>query len=120
MFAKMISATTAGAVAALVLGVGLASAQSTDVASVNVTGEAPTSVTLNITGLQHAAVRQLVRVAAVQVCRNAISNRQLSWDDGEWCVAATRDHSMDKFRRLRAATPHQLAMTRQMLTIASR
>jgi hypothetical protein len=120
MFAKMTSAITAGAVAALALGVGLASAQSADVAPVKVTGVAPTSVTINITGLQHAAVRQLVRVAAVQVCGNAISNRQLSWDDGDWCVAATRDHSMDKFRRLRAATAHQLAMAPQMLTIASR
>jgi hypothetical protein len=85
-----------------------------------VTGAAPTSVKINITGLQHRAVRQLVRVAAVQVCGNAISNRELSWTDGDWCVAATLDHSMNKFRHLRAATPHQLAIGPQILTIATR
>jgi hypothetical protein len=120
MFAKLSSTIATGAAVALVLGAGLAYAQSADVAPVRVSGAAPTSVMVNTTGRPHAAVRQLVRVASVQVCGNAISNHELSWADEDWCEAATLTRSMEKFRRLRAAASHQVAAGPQILSIATR
>lgn len=120
MFAKMASRFALGAIVALTLGSGGASAQTSEVSGLKVVAEAPTSITLNITGLQRPAVRRLVRVAAVQVCGNAVRNQELNYFDGDWCVGATIDRTMDRFHRLRAAAPRQLAFGPETLVIAKR
>lgn len=121
MFAKMSSRVALGAAVALVLCTGAygASAQSPEVSSVKVTGQAPTSIRINVTGLERPAVRHLVRTAAVQVCGAAVNNRQLDYFDGEWCVGATIDRTMDRFNRMRAA-PRQVALNSETLVIAIR
>lgn len=120
MSAKVSSRIAAGVMAALVLSAGSAGAQTSEVASLKVAGQAPTSVKINTTGLQISVVRKLVRVAAGEVCDNAITNRQLDWADGDWCVGATLDRSMDKFRHLRAANARQVATGPEVLFIAAR
>jgi hypothetical protein len=120
MFAKLTSRMTAAAVTALVLAASSASAAPSEVSSLKVTGEAPTTVKLNVTGLQRRVVRQMVRVAAVQVCTNAVQNRELFSGDGEWCVSATRDRTMARYNRLHAAFAHQLASGPETLALAFR
>lgn len=120
MFAKMTSRFVLGAIVALTLGGGAASAQTSEVSGLKVIGEAPTSITLNVTGLQRPAVLHLVRVAALQVCGNAVRNRELGYFDGDWCVGATIDRTMDRFHRLRSAAPRQLAFGPSTLVIAMR
>ncbi len=120
MFAKMTSRVAAVAVTALMLASAPALAAPSEVSSLKVTGKAPTTVKLNVTGLQRRAVRQMVRVAAVQVCGNAVRNRELSSGDGAWCVSATRDRTMARYDHFHAALTRQLAAGPEMLVLAVR
>jgi len=69
-----------------------------DVSGVSVTGQAPTSVTIRIAGLDTPAVRRQVSVAAKLVCRNAVLNRELFAFDLAWCADATREKTMSHYR----------------------
>lgn len=120
MFAKMTSRMAVAAVTALVLTASSASAAPSEVSTLKVTGEAPTTVKLNVTGLQRRAVRHMVRVAAVQVCTNAVRNRELFSGDGEWCVGATLDRTMGKYDRFHATFARQLASGPETLILAVR
>ncbi len=120
MFAKMTSRMAAAAVTTLVLAASTVSAAPSEVSTLKVTGEAPTSVKLNVTGLQRHAVRQMVRVAAVQVCANAVRNRELFRGDGEWCVGATLDRTMGRYDRYHATLARQLASGPETLILAVR
>lgn len=120
MFAKMTSHMTAAAVTALMLTASSASAAPSELSTLKVTGEAPTTVKLNVTGLQRRVVRQMVRVAAVQVCANAVRNRELFSGDGEWCVGATLDRTMGRYDRYHATLARQLASGPETLILAVR
>lgn len=108
------------AAAALAFGVLSSPVQAQEVSGVKVTAEAPTSIRINVTGLAVPAVRHQVRAAAVRVCSNAVSNRQLDYFDGEWCRAATTDKTMVLYRRLHAQWLRQVATGPQVLLIAAR
>lgn len=122
MFAKLTSRMAAAAVAAVALTASSASAAvaPSEVSGLNVAGEAPTTVKLNVTGLQRHVVRQMVRVAAVKVCANAVRNHELFTSDGEWCVSATRDKTMARYDRLHATFTQQLASGPETLVLALR
>ena len=120
MFAKLTSRMAAAAITALALTASSASGAPSEVSNLNVTGDAPTTVKLNVTGLQRRVVRQMVRVAAVQVCANAVQNRELFSGDGEWCVSATRDKTMARYDRFHATLARQMASGPQTLVLAFR
>lgn len=118
MFEKMGLRSAAAVVAALAFGATASTAQAQDVAGVNVTAKAPTSVTVNVTGMRVTAVRQVVRVAANTVCRNAALNYEIDVFDTDWCSSHTIDRTMARYRQAHAGS--QVAMGPQVLTIASR
>jgi hypothetical protein len=72
--------------------------QAQDLAGVNVTPVAPTSVTISIAHLAIADVRKEVRSASTLVCRNSVTNHELYAMDLNWCANATRIRTMNKYR----------------------
>lgn len=69
-----------------------------DVSAVSVSPPAPTSITLRVAGLEIGAVKQQVRKAAYQVCRNAAVNGDLDMFDVAWCTNASRLKAMSVYR----------------------
>lgn len=102
-----VSFTWSAAALAIALSTSPAAAQ--DVATVDVSGREPTSLTLNIAGLEAPAVRRAVRGASYRVCRNAVSNHELDAFDAEWCSSRTREQAMLAFRAMRASSAQSLA-----------
>ncbi len=72
--------------------------QAQDVTAVSVSPQAPTSITLRVAGLEIGAVKQQVRKAAHQVCRNAAVNGELDVFDVAWCTNASRLKAMNVYR----------------------
>lgn len=118
MSANMISRVAAAAVTAFVLTASPVSAEPSEVSAFKVTSEAPTTIKLNVTGLQRRAVRQMVRVAAVKVCTNAVRNRELSRDYGQWCVGATVGRTMGKYDSYHDTMGSQLASVPEGLILS--
>jgi hypothetical protein len=84
-------------VAASVLVAAPAQAAQQNLAEVAVSGRAPTQIAIPLAGKDVAAVRQEVRGAARTVCRNAVANRELTFDDVLWCRQATQAKAMRRY-----------------------
>lgn len=67
------------------------------VSPVDVTPNAPTSITISLSGKTHAAVRDEIRVASKTVCRNAVTNHELTFIDVAWCAGRTQDRALRRF-----------------------
>jgi hypothetical protein len=85
------------AVAALAMSVPAAMAQ--DVGSIDVQGRAPTTLRIDVRGMDRSAVSQVARDAARTVCGNAIDNREVDLGDFITC----RDTSAGKAMKSYAA-----------------
>ncbi|HEX5378428.1 MAG TPA: hypothetical protein VFW47_07620 [Phenylobacterium sp.] len=120
MSAKFTRQVALGAVAALALSAISVPIQAQEVSSLQVTAKAPTSIKVEVTGMKTPAVRHVVRIAAVQVCRNAVYNGELDYFDNEWCQGATTDVTMSQYRRAHAQRAQQFASAPEMLVIATR
>lgn len=118
MSANAISRVVAAAVTTLALTASPVWAAPSEVSAVKVISEAPTTIKLDVTGLQRRAVRQMVRVAAVKVCTNAVRNRELSRDYGQWCVGATVGRTMGRYDDYRATMASQLASAPEGLILS--
>jgi hypothetical protein len=67
------------------------------VAPVKVQGRTSTEVRIALLGKPAAAVKREVRVAAGFVCRNAVGNRELAFDDVDWCRQATEARALSRY-----------------------
>jgi hypothetical protein len=56
-----------------------------NISELAVSGRAPTQIAISLAGKSATTVRDEVRVAARTVCRNAVHNRELGFDDAQWC-----------------------------------
>ncbi len=83
------------AVAALAMSAPVANAQ--DVGTVNVQARAPTTVRLDIRGMDRIAVSEAVHIAASDVCGNAIDNREVDLGDLIPCRDATVGKAMKHY-----------------------
>jgi len=108
---RFFSVSFASSAAALAIALSTSPAAAQDVATVDVSGREPTSITLNIAGLEAPAVRRAVRGASYRVCRNAVSNHELDAFDTDWCSSRTRTQAMQAFRAMRASSASGLAAT---------
>lgn len=104
------------AVAALALSGAVANAQ--NVAGLDVQGHAPTTLRINIGGMDSLAVAKAVHVAARTVCNNAIDNRELDLGD----FIACQDTSFGKAMRHYAAmrTSHNVASIEGAIVLSAR
>jgi hypothetical protein len=78
----------------------LPAAAQPDLAPVNVSGKAPTTLRISIGGLEKAAVRRQVGAAAHSVCRNAIRNRELDLFDFQWCSDGATRKAMHRYSQM--------------------
>ncbi len=93
-----------------------APAAAESIAPVEVTGRAATTVTVPVRGLTDRQVRQVVRVAANHVCRNAVANYELDTFDQDWCASRTMDRTLGAFQALKRSGASQLAWVNLTIT----
>jgi hypothetical protein len=60
-------------------------AQNGQVTPLDVTAKAPTSIVISLRDRTPSAVRHDIRAAADTVCFNAVTNREISFTDRQWC-----------------------------------
>jgi hypothetical protein len=68
-----------------------------EISPANVTGKAPETVRLDVTGADFATVRPMVHQAAATVCRNAVSNHDITFVDETWCSETAAYKAMRQF-----------------------
>jgi hypothetical protein len=104
------------AVAALAMSVPAANAQ--EVGGVDVQARAPTTLRLDIRGMDSTAVSKAVHVAARTVCGNAIDNREVNLGDFITC----RDDSVGAAMKTYAAmtTSHKVAPFDRAIVLSAR
>jgi hypothetical protein len=74
------------------------SAQAQEISPLDVNGDLPTSLTLQIASLDFTQVRQEVRKTAFTVCRNAVRNGELEVLDIPWCARGANNRAMGQYR----------------------
>jgi hypothetical protein len=104
------------AVAALAMAAPAANAQ--DVGAINVQGRAPTTVRLDIRGMDTIAVSKAVHVAARTVCANAIDNREVDLGDFIPCRDASAGKAMQHYAAM--TTFHNVAAIERGIVLAAR
>ncbi len=99
------------------VGLGLAQpATAQSVAGIDVTGRRATVEIVPVRGLSDRSVRQVVRIAAGHVCRNAVFNHELDTFDQDWCASRTMDRTLGEFRALKRSGASQLAWANLTIT----
>jgi len=114
MFRSQMIGLAAGLAALALAG---APAQAQEVSALKVTAGAPTTVRVDVTGLQLRQVRRTVTLAAHTVCRNAVLNHELDYFDGDWCAGRTADRAMGTYREAHA---HGQVATADLILVAAR
>lgn len=87
------------------------------VTPLSVTPGAPESVRLDVTGLSYGTVRPQVHSAARLVCRNAVTNRDISFTDEDWCSDAAFYKAMRQFD---AIVSHRTFADSGMIVLSAR
>lgn len=84
------------ALGAIVLALG-APASAQNIAEVAVSPRAPTHMVISVAGKAPATVRGEVHVAARTVCRNAVRNSELDFQDVRWCNRKSEAKAMARY-----------------------
>lgn len=91
-------------------------AHAESVSPVEVTGRAPTTMTVKVAGLSDWQVHKVVRGAANRVCRNAVANYELDYFEADWCASRTLDRTLADFRTMKRTGGVQASLVTLTLT----
>ena len=105
---KLTILSAALAAALTMTGGGPAAAQ--DLSEVAVSGRAPTQIAISLAGKSVAAVRSEVHVAARIVCRNAVDNHDLGFEDLRWCRQKSASRALHRYDAILAGARQTAAL----------
>lgn len=106
------------AIGAIVLALA-APASAQNIAEVAVSPRAPTHIVISVAGKAPATVRGEVHAAARTVCRNAVRNSELDFQDVRWCNQKSEERAMSRYAVM-LASAHQTAGARGTILLSVR
>ena len=107
------------AIGAVMLSASCSPVLAQNISELAVSARAPTQIAINLTGKSATAVRSEVLVAARTVCRNAVHNRELGFDDAQWCRHTSGAKALRRYDAIMAGA-HQSASAPATIILSSR